>query len=180
LRRAIRLAAVLLVACASVARAGVPPLADVDAHARAAGNDKPVAIAIGEKIFATPWPVQVMEISANDMNGHVVVGMRLSGVKFHGEPTRGEFNGEIIDLVTEAFAAAPLVEEIDLWVTVPIRVGKDAVVSGDLAVPTARNVFTLSARRAEPRTSLEKRLAAGTNIFVDEEWARTAFKQAGT
>ena len=54
-----------------------------------------------------------------------------------------------MDLIARAFAAAPAAEEVDLWVTVPIAVGKGLVVSGDLAVPTTRTVFTLSVRRGE-------------------------------
>jgi hypothetical protein len=179
LRRAISLA-LLLAVTGGTARAEVPPVATVDAHARADGNDKPLAIAVGENLFATTWPVQVMQVSANAIDGHVVIGLRLSGVKFHGTPALDDFHREVADLVERSFAAAPAAEEVDLWVTIPIRIGKDAVVSGDLAVPTTRNVYTLTVRRSEPRSSLEKRLSKGTNIFVDEEWARAAFKIAGT
>ena len=43
-------------------------------------------------------------------------------------------------LVEKAFAAAPAVEEVDVWASVPIEVVKSEIVSGDLAVPTSRTV----------------------------------------
>jgi hypothetical protein len=172
--------AVLLLVCTPTAGAGVPPLADVDAHARASGNDPAIAVTVGKSIFATEWPLQVMQISANGIDDHVVLGLRLSGVKFHGEPAIDDFRSEVMALVERAFAAAPHAEEVDVWVTVPIHVGKDVVVSGDLAMPTTRTVFTLTVLRSESAASVKNRLAAGTNIFMDEEWARAAFKRAGT
>ena len=71
-----------------------------------------------------------------------------------------------MQLITRAFAAAPNAEEVDLWVTVPIVVGKDVVVSGDLAKPTTRTVFTISATRSENAASLAARLHTGANVFL--------------
>ena len=48
--------------------------------------------------------------------------------------------------MSETFAASP-VDEVDIWVSVPLVVGKDVIVTGDLAVPSSRSVFTVSARR---------------------------------
>jgi hypothetical protein len=164
-----------VVVCALALLAASPSVADIDAHARASGNRIDVATAIGQRIFATTLPVQVLQVMANDAGGHVIVGMRLSGVKFHEPTAQAQFDREVLTLVQAAFAANPAVEEVDLWVTVPITVGKGLVVSGDLAKPTTRTVFTVSVRRGEPLSVLEARLRAGTNVFIEPEWAATAF-----
>ena len=87
LNRTKHAAAALLAAltlCTAAARAsGPPPLAEVDAEARAAGNRKDIATAIGDKLFATTWPAQVSQVSANQLGDHLIVGIRIWGVKFH-------------------------------------------------------------------------------------------------
>jgi hypothetical protein len=156
--------------------AETPSVADLDAHARASGNRIDVATAIGERIFSTTLPVQVLQVMANDVTGgQIVVGLRLSGVKFHEPTAQAQFEREVEMLVQSAFAANPSVEEVDLWVTVPITVGKGLVVSGDLAKPTTRTVFTVSVRRGESQAALASRLRARTNVFIEPEWAATAF-----
>lgn len=147
----------------------------LDAQSRASGNRISVAEAVGDRLFTTIWPVQVLQVIANQVGSHVVLGMRLSGVKFHTPTAQAQFDAEIIDLAGRAFAADARVEEIDIWVTVPLSVGKGLVVSGDLALPTNRTVFTVSVHRGESSAELTKRLDAGTNVFLDPEWARTAF-----
>ena len=64
-------------------RAEVPSVADLDATARAAGNRPDIATRIGESVFAVTWPAQVSQISANEMDRHLIVGIRIWGVKFH-------------------------------------------------------------------------------------------------
>jgi hypothetical protein len=152
-----------------------PSVADVDANSRAGGSDKPVAVSVGRAIFTTMWPVQVLQVVASGIGHHVVVGMRLSGVKFHQSTARNEFDQEVLTLVQRTFAADPLIEEVDLWVTVPIDVGKGLVVSGDLAKPAFRTVFTVSVRRGEAMSAVAQRLQSATNVFIDREWAATAF-----
>lgn len=148
--------------------AASPSVADLDAHSRAAGNRIDVAMAVGERIFTTKWPAQVLQIEANQMASHLVLGLHVSGVKFHRPMTKAQFEDEIRALVAQSFAAAPSAEEVDVWTTVPISVGKGVVVSGDLAKPTTRTVYTYSAERSAP---------AGANIFIDEEWAVDAFEK---
>jgi hypothetical protein len=160
------------------AMAASPSVADLDAHSRAGGNRLDIARSVGEQIFSTTWPAQVLQVLANQDGTHLVLGLRLNGVKFHGTLTRDAFNGEVVDLVGRAFAAAPAAEEIDLWVTVPISVGKGIVVSGDLAKPTTRTVFTVSVRRGEGADALTARLRSGGNVFLDEEWASMAFTKS--
>jgi len=77
-------------------------------------------------------------------------------------------------LIGTAFAAAPEAEEVDLWVSVPISVGKGVIVSGDLAKPTTRTVFSVSVRRGE---NPEAVLSGGSSstAYWDQEWERSAF-----
>ncbi len=167
------LAAAMLAPIAVAASA--PSVPDLDAAARASGSRKDIAVRIGEHVFTTVWPVQVLQVMANQMGRHLIAGMRLSGVKFHEAVARGQFDAEIEDLIARTFATDKQIEEIDIWVTVPIAVPKGLVVSGDLAAPTTRTVFTISVRRDESPAEIATRLAAGTGMFVDQEWARTAF-----
>jgi hypothetical protein len=158
--------------------AASPSVADLDAHSRASGNRLDIATSVGEKLFSTTWPAQVLQVLANQDGANVVLGLRVNGVKFHGTLTRDGFDREVMDLVARAFAAAPTAEEVDLWVTVPISVGKGIVVSGDLAKPTTRTVFTVSVRRGESAAALAARLRSGANVFLDQEWASSAFTKS--
>ncbi|MGB6986119.1 MAG: hypothetical protein WBD74_09135 [Candidatus Aquilonibacter sp.] len=158
--------------------AAMPSVTDLDAHSRASGNRLDIATSVGEQLFNTTWPAQVLQVLANQDGPNVVLGLRVSGVKFHGSLTRDAFDREVMDLIARAFAAAPAAEEVDLWVTVPIDVGKGIVVSGDLAKPTTRTVFTVSVRRGESAAALAARLRSGQSVFLDEEWASTAFTKS--
>jgi hypothetical protein len=164
------------------AQAAVPSVADLDASARAAGNRLDVATHIGENVFGLVWPAQVSQISANELERHLIVGIRIWGVKFHGAMTRAEFIDEVASLVGKAFSAAPAIEEVDIWASVPIAVGKGEIVSGDLAKPTSRTVFSLTARRGESQPEISARATqkTGSGVFWDEEWARDAFKNQGS
>jgi hypothetical protein len=179
LRRA--LTATLLgvgLAC-GVVRASTPSVADLDAAARAVGNRRDIAVRIGQEVFDTRWPAEVSQISANELNGHLIVGIRIWGVKFHQPMTREQFVSEVITLIERSFEAAPTIEEIDAWASVPISVGKGVVVSGDLAKPTSRTVFSLSVRRGETAASIQARAAQSSDgVFWDDDWARTAFAEA--
>lgn len=150
-----------------------PGVGKTDAFARASGNRKAEAVTIGRALFATEWPAQVLNVYADGIAGHDVAGLRISGRRFHHPLTREQFIGEVADLVQHTFDSSN-VEEVDLWATVPLRVGKDLVVAGDLAVPTWRTVFTLSVRRNEPLSALVQRMRRGDGVFWDQEWARSA------
>ncbi len=152
-----------------------PGVGRTDAYARGAGNEKPLAVAIGRALFLTEWPAQVLNVYADGVRGRSVAGLRVSGVRFHHPLTREEFISEIGDLVRETFAASS-VDEVDVWATVPLRVGKDIVVTGDLAKPTSRTVFTLSVLRGESAASFSRRMRQGDGVFWDQEWAHTGLK----
>ncbi len=165
-------AAILIAQLFPIASPGVDRL---DANARAAGNRKTMAVNIGRALFETRWPAQVLNIYADGFAGHDIAGIRISGKHFHHVLTRNEFIEEIASLVRETFAASP-VDEVDVWVSLPLRVGKGVVVAGDLAKPSSRPVFTVSVRRGESSASLIRRMRAGDGVFWDQEWARAALK----
>jgi hypothetical protein len=175
-RLVLALVAGLLTAAPVAAFASSPSIATLDADARASGNRKLEAERIGEQIFAIEWPAQVMKVSANSVDDSLVVGLKVSGVKFHGPLTRTAFESEAITLIGMVLAAEPKVTEVDLWAAVPLTVGKGVIVSGDLATPTTRNVFTVSSRRGESAAALAARVKALRGIYLDEEWARTTLK----
>jgi hypothetical protein len=147
----------------------------VDAFARAAGNDKPVAVQIGKVLFSTEWSAQILKVYVNGFGGHKVAGVMLSGVKFHKPLTRDAFVGEVSEIVARAFTAAP-VEEVDLWCVVPLSVGKGIVVTGDNAKPTQRTVFTVTVRRGETAAAVRNRIDAGKTVYWDSLWARQALR----
>jgi hypothetical protein len=176
-----RISAALALACfltAPVAATAQPPsIATLDADLRASGNRKAVAEHLGDALFAIEWPAQLTKISANAADGSLVVGLRLSGVKFHAPLSRAGFESEAATLIARAFALDPRITEVDLWTAVPLAVGKGVIVTGDLATPTTRNVFTVSVRRGESEAALARRIASGRGVYVDEEWARTILKR---
>ncbi len=168
--------AALFASVCNAAPAYAPTVAQLDAEARAVGNRRDLAEHIGDVIFATHWPAEVTQISANALAGHVIVGIRVLGIKFHAAMTREAFIDETVSLVGDAFSAAPEAEEIDLWASVPISVAKGVIVSGDLAKPTSRTVFSLSVRRGESPAAIRARVeAASGGAFWDTTWMRTAF-----
>jgi hypothetical protein len=153
-----------------------PPGIDrLDAIARAGGNRKAMAVSIGRALFDVRWPAQVLNVYADGFAGHDVAGLRVSGVRFHHTLTRAEFAQEIAGLAHAAFAAAPI-DEVDVWATVPLRVGKDVVVAGDIAKPTSRTVFSVTVLREESAASLLRRLQQGSGVYWDQEWARSTLK----
>jgi hypothetical protein len=172
------LAAVLaFVATSSIAYAYAPSVADLDATARAVGNRRDIAESIGRAIFRTEWPAEVNQVSANELDRHLIVGVRIWGVKFHRPLTRADFVAEIVSLTGNIFAAAPDAEEIDFWAAIPIDVTKGEIVNGDLARPTSRTVFSLTVLRAENTQSLQERAMDGSDgVFWDAQWAHAAFK----
>lgn len=158
------------------ALASEPSVADLDAAARAAGNRRDIAERIGDTVFKTRLPAEVSQISANELGTHLVVGVRIWGVKFSHPLTRDEFLDEVASVVTQAFGAAPAAEEVDVWASVPIDVSKSAVVSGDLAMPTSQTVFSITARPGESAAALRERASRSDGgAYWDEEWAHAAF-----
>jgi hypothetical protein len=173
----VAIALALIFTAGTVARADMPSVVTLDARSRAEGNRLDVSTRVGDQIFSTPWPAQVLRVEANGLPGHVVVGLMISGVKFHGPLTRQTFLREVGELVRRSFTASPEIEEIDVWAAVPISVHKGAVVSGDLAQPTSRNVFAMTVPRGLDQAQLLARMTDPQNAFWDQDWERTAFKE---
>ena len=137
------------------------------AQTRAEGNDRAQAVVLGEALLGTIWPAQILKVRVDSALGHRVAGIVLSGTKFHKALDTAGFLAEVKEIVTLAFAHAP-VEEVDLWTTVPLDAGKGAIVSGDLAKPTSRNVFTVTVRREDlPRLDA---LLHQDGVFWDASW----------
>ena len=87
----------------AVALAFEPSVADLDAEARAAGNRKDIAEHIGVSIFSTQWSAEVSQVSANEMGKHLIVGIRIWGVKFHRPLSREEFVDEVVSITKRVF-----------------------------------------------------------------------------
>jgi hypothetical protein len=88
-----------------------------------------------------------------------------------------DFVDEVVALTGDIFSTAPDVEEIDLWAAVPIDVRKDEVVSGDLARPTSRTVFSVTVLRSEGAQALHERaMGESEGVFWDAQWTRDAFR----
>ncbi|NNM98317.1 MAG: hypothetical protein HKL91_00765 [Candidatus Eremiobacteraeota bacterium] len=155
---------------ATAATPAPPSIARVDAVARARGNRRALAVAIGERLFTHVLPVQLLEIRASGLGNRAYVGLRFSGEKFHGSVSKAELDRELADAVETAFAVSQQIREVDCWIVVPIPVAPGTVVSGDKAMPTERDVFTLSVRRGESAAHLARRLKGGEGIVVDPEW----------
>ncbi len=180
----VRAAALAALAAALVVAGGRPGLArpagsaaEVDARARAAGNRREAAVALGTTLFAVVRPAQVMKVRIDGAGRHEVAGLVLSGVKFHGPLDRETFTAEVIDLVGLAFAASD-VEEVDCWATVPLPPEAHVVVSGDMAQPTTRTVFAVTVRRSE-RATFARRLQRGIDVYWNPAFAARLGRGAG-
>ncbi len=159
-----------------LARAG-GSAAEVDALARAAGNRRAAAVALGTALFQVVRPAQVTKVRVDGAGRHDVAGLVLSGVKFHEPLDREKFTAEIIDLVRSTFVASG-VEEVDCWATVPLAAGARAIVSGDMAQPTTRTVFAVTVRRTELAT-FAQRLQRGTDVYWNPAFAARLERGAG-
>jgi hypothetical protein len=136
-----------VVALLALLGAAVGPT-DPRAIGRASGTDLVRARAYAGRILSDPMPASVSRVRVDVVGTHHVAGVVVSGVKFHHALDEAGFLAEIADIVKRGFED-PAIEEVDVWAVVPLDVGQGAVVSGDVAVATSRNVFTLTVPRAE-------------------------------
>ncbi|MBD5657301.1 MAG: hypothetical protein IAI50_19290 [Candidatus Eremiobacteraeota bacterium] len=167
-------AALLAVAVAALWATGiapasaVQPAAGIAATLRAGGNRKDVATRIGQSLFATVWPAQLIKVRVDGAGTHDVAGLVISGVKFHARLDAAAFTREVVAIVRQTFAASD-VEEVDVWATVPLVVPTHQVVGGDLAQPTTRIVYGATVLRGELPT-FGARLQRGDDVFWDPAW----------
>ena len=106
---------------------------------------------------------------------HVDCGVVLSGKKFHRRVDLDGWNADVAALIAAAYAAAPAVDEIDLWATVPAGAGYGTVVSGDFAKPSSANVFSITVPRAL-RDGVRSRLRDGRGVFWDPAFRASVAK----
>lgn len=148
-----------------------PPAAvvDLDASLRSAGDRKPEAVRLARVLLAHTWPAQVLKVRVDGAGAHEVAGLVLSGVKFHEPLSPRGFLAEVTALA-QATLRSSAVEEVDVWTTVPLAVGKGAVVAGDFARPTTRIVFSATLPRAAAAPGVARYLERGDAVFWDPAW----------
>ncbi|MBV8203414.1 MAG: polysaccharide deacetylase family protein [Candidatus Eremiobacteraeota bacterium] len=134
---------------AAAGAATVPTTLAHIAHERIAGNAPDVAEAVAVAILAPRFPEQVLKVHVLALPSATVAGIVLSGVKFHAPVDRRQFAGDVRMMIDRAMQAAPAVDEVDVWATVPLPVVAGAQVSGDYAVPTSRTVFSCAVTRMQ-------------------------------
>ncbi|MFN2448677.1 MAG: hypothetical protein ABR508_02620, partial [Candidatus Baltobacteraceae bacterium] len=82
-------------------------------------------------------------------------------------------------LANDSMRADSRVQEVDLWVSVPLDFGKDIVVKSDVNTPTWKTVFTVAVVRGEARSALIRRIAAGRGVYWDPAWEHSALTPRG-
>jgi hypothetical protein len=167
LRRATRLGVALAAAAGLLLHPPAAPAADRRAELRAAGGDRDTAVRVARALLARPLALQLTRVRCERVGAERFCGLTLSGVKFRGRVDTRAFDAEVQGLVRGAFAAEPLIAEVDLWVTVPLSAGKGAVVSGDFAQPSSATVFATTVPRDEVLHA-----ANGPNVFWDPAFRR--------
>jgi hypothetical protein len=155
------LASALVVSATSAGRAQ-----DARVVKRSSGGDVATARRIAAALLAHQLPAQLLRVRCERAGAHVDCGLLVSGTKFHRALDLRSWNAEIAALIAGAFAAAPGVDEVDCWATVPLDAGKGTTVSGDFAKPSSATVFSITVPRAQ-RAEVAERLAAGRGTFWD-------------
>ena len=143
---------------------------------RTSGSDLQTARTIARALLAYELPAQLTHVRCERVGPHVDCGLVVSAEHFHEPLDRKGWEMEIAGLIDGAFAAAPYVDEIDCWGTVPLDAGKGAVVSGDYAVPTSATVFSITVPRAQ-RAGVRARLADGRGVFWDPAFRASLSKE---
>jgi len=134
--------------------------------ARSAGGDVATARRIAAALLAGPLPAQLLRVRCERLGRHVDCGLVIGGTKFHRKLDLPAWNAEIAALIDGAFAAAPELDELDVWATVPLDAPHGVVVSGDYAKPTSATVFSITVPRAL-RGAVRARLGDGRGVFWD-------------
>lgn len=119
------------------------------ARERIAGNAPDAAERVAVALLDGDFPEQVLKVRVLAEGQALVAGVMLSGVKFHEPVGRAQFAADVTQMIGRAFAADPAVTEVDVWTVVPIAVPSGVPVSGDLAAPTTRTVFSASLLRPQ-------------------------------
>ena len=123
------------------------------ARQRIAGNAPGVAEDIAVALLGRSFPEQILKVHVLALPPATVAGIVLSGVKFHHAVDRARFEADVSEMIALAMRAAPGVDEVDVWATIPQAVRAGAPVSGDYAVPATKTVFSCAVRRAASRAA---------------------------
>ncbi|MGH7661649.1 MAG: hypothetical protein ACRENA_12150 [Vulcanimicrobiaceae bacterium] len=132
----------------AIAAAAMPSVLDVDARARAAGNQRIEAERVARALLAQPWAMQLIQVEVDRVGSHRVAGVTLLGVKLKRKIAAAGFLAQANRIVDITFASDSQLEEVDLRVTVPSGPRGSA---GDMDQVYDRAVFTLTVRRSSPR-----------------------------
>jgi peptidoglycan/xylan/chitin deacetylase (PgdA/CDA1 family) len=132
------------------------------ARERAEGNDPALAERIGAALLNASFPEQLLKVRVLRVGDATVVGIMLSGVKFHAALTRREFAADVGGMIDRAFDARPDVGEVDVWAVTPLEVQPTGTVSGDYAAPTTRTVFSAAVMRAQRESAASRTQMLGT------------------
>ena len=119
------------------------------ARRRSEGNAPVIAERVGVALLSGDFPESILKVRVLKTAPAVVAGIMLSGVKFHAPVSRQTFEADVSEMIYRTFASDASISEVDVWAVVPLRVSATATVSGDLAVPTDRTVFSASVLRAD-------------------------------
>jgi peptidoglycan/xylan/chitin deacetylase (PgdA/CDA1 family) len=139
------------------------------ARKRSEGNAPQIAERVGIALLSGDFPEQILKVKVLKSAPAVVAGIMLSGVKFHARVSRQTFEADVSEMIYRAFTADASISEVDVWAVTPLRVGATAIVSGDLAVPTDRTVFSAAVARAD---WVRDATALGTTYW-DPDWSRS-------
>lgn len=137
------------------------------ARRRIEGNTPQLAESVAVALLARRFAEPIMKVHVLTIPEEAVAGIVLSGVKFHAPVSRNRFIADVREMAKTAFAAAPSLDEIDIWATVPVSVPAGEPVSGDFAVPTSKTVF--SSVVTQQRRGLQTSLVWGTTYW-DPRW----------
>ena len=119
------------------------------ARARSEGNSPEVAESIAVALLSGRFPEPILKVRVDHTMHEDVAGIMLSGQKFHAAVDRSAFVRDAAAMVDRAFAQSAAIGEVDVWAVLPVKVAAHADVSGDLAIPTDRTVFSAAVLRAQ-------------------------------
>jgi peptidoglycan/xylan/chitin deacetylase (PgdA/CDA1 family) len=136
------------------------------ARSRIEGNAPGIAERVAVALLDGAFPEPILKVRVLQLEPATVAGIMLSGQKFHRPVDRAAFAADVDAMLDRAFLADPSISEVDVWAVVPIPVGKTATVSGDLAVPTDRTVFSA----AVPRTRWLRAGGAAGVTYWEPGW----------
>jgi len=167
-----RISAVAVAALVALAAVAVRA-DDARVTARSAGSDLPTARRIAAALLVRPLPAQLLHVRCERVGAHADCGLVLSGVKFHRTLDLAAGNAEVAQLIVDAYAAAPGVDEIDCWATVPLDAGRGTVVSGDFR-QAGRGDGVFDYRAAWGLAEMPLRLRDGRGVFWDPAFRAAA------